>query len=186
MENAMKEYFKKAKAVRYFVGMIDSGTIRLYDFPEVELQKIIDFSECQTLRKDKRTEARKYHDGKKQKKHYRINKTNFRKAICGLYGDTGRKNPYYVGEISLADFTKWEEEVFCPRFGCVLSLKQVGKHYTHGDSFEFWAWCFLGGDENNWFKNCRAYDRGTDFDVYEIKSVIWGDASFSPRVNAVI
>lgn len=167
-------YCEHAKAQEYVLACsLDTSSIQLLILSKDEWRALL--SVKGVLRKEKRSEKRKGHDGKKARFHYRLNTKAIRETIYPYENEHGKIRRLVKG-ISWLTKRQWEQSCtdFCARFNCRLELEPENedqtKVYTHGDVVEFLVWCQLGENPSNWAKNCRNYKRGTDCGIYEIKS----------------
>lgn len=168
-------YCNHAQAQEYILACsMDTSSIQSLVLTKDEWRALL--SVKGVLKKERRSDQRKAHDGKKAKFHYRLNTKAIREALYPFENDHGKIRRLVRG-IHWLSKAQWEQACldFCARFNCRLELEPEdeeddSKVYTHGDVIEFLTWCELGENPANWSKNCRNYKRGTDCGIYEIKS----------------
>lgn len=187
-------YEKDSVAERVLLGVsLSVGTVETLDLTMDEFCALCCVKGA--VVRQKRSSARKDHDGNKARDHYRLQPAKIAEILRAVVGDrSDRILPWRKG-------FKWnskksiltDQAAFCQRFDCRLTQKpenesDVSKVYTHGDFYEFSVWCWLGENPDNWHKNCRSHKTGTDCAQYEIKSacMYWAGSAVLVGINQYI
>ena len=184
IEEMFHEYFKNCVATRFlWVYAADSTEIALFDMNKKECMDLLSADSFHACKPDTRTYKRKKFDGMEdQSDCFRIGLQTFRQSLVKLYG-TDKPKAFYVESITVDRLKEYGEIVCQEKDAYVKGFCGHGsKKYTSGDIAECFAFEYIAGTRVTWYKNCRRYDKGTDCDIWEIKSLLSdrGAPTFTP------
>jgi len=190
----MDRYVSDSKAIKVMLAVsLSVGTVESLQISMETFGALLKVEGA--VKRQGRSGARKTMDGSKTRNHYRLEPRRIAEILREVVGDrSDRILPWFKGfRWNSKKALKADQEEFCAQFNCRLVQKPEDvdddtKVYTHGDFYEYRAWCALGENPSNWRKNCRSHKTGTDCGEWEIKSacMYWAGSAILVGINQYI